>query len=156
MACSIKYLFEKYRNFILYGIIGGCCATIDFVVTNLFYQYFDFNSLVSNVIGVTLGVTISFFLNAFYNFKRTNSLFRRALIFYLVGFLGLLLSLAILIVGDIICGYNKPIEFFGIVLGEERLISDAIDWNFIVVKLISIFVVALFQYFLNKLITFKK
>ncbi len=158
VAEKIKQIFIKYKNFILYGIIGGFCSSLDFFITVILNEI-GINSLISNIIGVFTGITVSFFLNAYLNFKQTDKLLERALKFYTVGFLGLLLSLLILILGDALWGYHKPITFFGISMGTNNIeaISDnSYDWHFIIVKFISIFVVALFQFFLNKFVTFKK
>ena len=155
MVEKIKQIYFKYQHFILYGIIGGFCASLDFFITVVLNEV-GVNSLVSNIIGVFSGITVSFFLNAYFNFKQTDVLLKRALKFYSVGILGLFLSLLILVLGDIWWGYSKPITFFGITIGTNVSTSDSLDWHFIIVKLISIIIVALFQFVLNKFVTFKK
>lgn len=150
----IRNLYYKYRHFILYGIIGGFCASLDFLLT-VTLQHAGMNGLLANVIGVVSGITVSFFLNAFLNFKQTDSILKRAASFYTVGLFGLGVSLIILIIGDITWGYSHPTTFFGIRLGTNQVADSTYDWHYIIVKLISVFAVALLQFFLNKFITFR-
>ena len=65
-------LYTKYRNFILYGLIGGLCTLVDIGVyyllghTNLHY-------LLANIISYNCGIIASFLLNRRYNFKVKDS-----------------------------------------------------------------------------------
>ena len=89
--------------------------------------------MAANAVSVTLGITNNFFWNAFLNFKVTDNLIKRFLSFYMVGILGLLISSGML--------------YF---LIEKNHI------NVIFSKIITIFVITVVQFLLNKLITFKK
>ena len=126
----IKELFIKYRDLIIYGIIGGFCAILDFIVYSALCFVLPF--LVVNIISTHCGIFCSFYLNRKYNFKVEDKTFRRFLIFYAVGLSGLAVS-------EILLGFmvNK--------IGVEKLIA----------KLLTIVVVALLQFVLNKFITFK-
>lgn len=125
-------LYYKFRNLILYGVIGGFSAGIDFVVfyslTNILGVYY----LVANIFSVTIGITISFILNKKYNFKVKDRVLKRFLIFISIGFGGLLLSSTLL-------------YFFVDILILDKIIS----------KILSIVLVVLIQFILNKFITFK-
>lgn len=125
------FLFYKFRNLILYGIIGGFSATVDFLVYYLLTSYFEVFYLFANIISVTIGVIISFTLNKNFNFKVKDKIFKRFLIFVSVGFSGLLLSSALL-----------------------SLFINILD--LIISKFLSIIFVVIIQFFLNKFITFKK
>jgi putative flippase GtrA len=129
----ILTLFYKFRNLILYGIIGGFSAGIDFLVFYLLTSYLEVFYLLANIISVTIGITISFVLNKNFNFKVKDKVFKRFLIFISVGFGGLLLSSALL-------------YFLIDILSFEKNIS----------KFLSIVFVVLIQYFANKFVTFKK
>mgnify|MGYP003440486746 CR=1 FL=1 len=126
----IKQLFEKYRNLILYGLIGGSCALLDFIVYSGLCSIIPF--LVANVISTHCGIFCSFFLNRKYNFKVEDNTLRRFFSFYTVGLLGLAVSEGLLFL---------MVNYFGI----EKIVS----------KLITVVAVALLQFVLNKFITFK-
>lgn len=128
----IVQLYQKYRNFILYGLIGSSCAGLDFVVYTILC-YFGCNHLISNIISTHCGIFCSFILNSYVNFKVSDKLLRRFLSFYAIGLLGLVLS-----------------------EGMLYLMVNVGDMNKIVAKLITVFVVALVQFFLNKFVTFKR
>lgn len=126
----IKLLVQKYRNLILYGLIGGTCALLDFIVYSGLCNLISF--LVANVISTHCGIFCSFFLNRKYNFKVEDNTLRRFFSFYTVGLLGLAVSEGLLFL---------MVNYFGI----EKIVS----------KLITVVAVALLQFVLNKFITFK-
>ena len=125
--------YYRFRNLILYGIIGGFSASIDFLVFYSLTTIGDVFYLVANIISVTIGIIISFILNKNLNFKVKDKVFKRFLIFISVGFSGLLLSSALL-------------YFLIDNLAFEKTIS----------KFLSIVFVVLIQFLVNKFITFKK
>jgi putative flippase GtrA len=126
-------LYKRFRYLILYGIIGTFCAGIDFFIFYTLTTIFEVFYLVSNIISVSVGITISFILNRKYNFKVKDKRIKRFIIFILVGSGGLLLSSALL-------------YFFVDILTLEKVVS----------KILSIVFIVLIQFLLNKLITFKK
>lgn len=129
----ILTLFNRYRNLILYGIIGGFCAALDFVIYSLFCYFELLPYLWANVISTHIGIFTSFVLNRSYNFKVKDKTSQRFLSFYVVGLMGLGLSSLML-----------------------WLMVDKMQWNELVCKLITIALVALVQFILNKYITFKQ
>lgn len=123
-------IIAKYRELILYGIIGASCALLDF---GIYYALgFILPFLIANIISTHCGIFCSFYLNRKYNFKVKDKTFHRFVVFYAVGLLGLSVSEGALYV--LING-----------LCVEELIA----------KLITIVIVALLQFLLNKYITFK-
>lgn len=127
---TIKKLYHKFREFILYGIIGGFCAALDFGVYTVLGLIIPF--LIANVISVHCGIICSFLLNRNFNFKVKDKTKRRFLSFYLVGLSGLGISELLLWV-----------------------FSTRMGLNHIAVKLATVIIVALYQFLLNKYITFK-
>lgn len=122
--------YNKFRELILYGIIGGFCAGLDFGIYTLLGLRIPY--LWANIVSVHCGIFCSFFLNRQYNFKIKDKPVQRFTLFYLVGLSGLGLSeLLIFILGSM----------FG--------------WDYIIAKLLTVIVVALYQFILNKLFTFK-
>ena len=128
---SIKELYFQFREMILYGIIGGLCAALDFGIYTILGLWIPY--LWANIISVHSGIILSFVLNRQFNFKVKDKTAQRASIFYLVGLSGLGLSELLIFV-----------------------FSKRMGYGYVVVKLVTVFVVALYQFVLNKFITFKK
>ncbi|MNN14511.1 GtrA-like protein [compost metagenome] len=120
------------NELIIYGVIGVLTSSVDSLI---FYYLMKINSHIYmvNFISINAGILLSFFLNSYLNFKKTDKFFKRAFSFFCVGYTGLLLSTLILYTGVELLNYSE-----------------------ISVKLISIVLVAMFQFVLNKLITFGK
>lgn len=129
----MKLLFNRFRNLILYGIIGGFCAALDFGIYSIFCHYNVLQYLFANVISTHIGIFTSFLLNRSYNFKVKDKTPQRFLSFYAVGLTGLGMSSLML-----------------------WLMVDMLQWNELVCKLVTISIVALVQFILNKYITFKQ
>lgn len=125
-------LYNKFRNLILYGIIGSFTSFLDFCVFTVLASCFGMYYLLSNCISVLVGITTSFILNRAYNFKVKDHYKRRFVVFLAVGLCGLLLSNAILYLG-----------------------IDKFQGDEVFVKLASIVLVVGFQFLLNKFVTFK-
>lgn len=119
------------REILLYGVIGGFSASTDAIVFYLLSQ--RINMYASNFVSINIGITLSFLLNMYMNFRVCDRIPQRAFSFFTVGYLGLFLSMIILYVG------------------VELVNIPKMD-----VKLLSVFIVAAVQFTLNKLITFKK
>ena len=127
---AIEKLYHKFRELILYGIIGGFCAALDFGVYTLLGLIIPF--LVANIISVHCGIISSFLLNRNLNFKVKDKTRMRFLSFYLIGLSGLGISELLL-----------------------WIFSTRIGLNHLAVKLATVAIVALYQFLLNKYITFK-
>ena len=132
MKEKAKFIFNKFRHLILYGIIGSFAAGLDFLIYTVLVQLAGIPYLVANCISVLGGITTSFILNRNYNFKVKDHATRRFSIFLTVGLCGLVLSNIILYV----C-----ID----VLSIDKLVS----------KLLSIVLVVFFQFLVNRYLTFK-
>lgn len=132
MKNLIIKLYFKFRNLILYGIIGSFTSFLDFCVYTILSQYVGLYYLAANCISVLVGIITSFVLNRKYNFKVKDHVGQRFSIFLTVGLCGLLLSNLILYVGN-----------------------DVMHANELIVKLASIVLVVGFQFILNKFITFR-
>lgn len=129
----ISDLFYRFRNLILYGIIGAFSAGVDFLIYYSLTYYFDTYYILANTVSVTFGITTSFILNRSLNFRVKDRVFKRFVLFISIGFGGLFLSSILL-------------YYFIDVLHLGKIIS----------KFVTIVIVAIFQYFLNKRLTFKK
>ena len=129
----LSRLYQRFRNLILYGIIGSFTSALDFVVFTMLSKYIGIHYIVANCISVLIGISTSFALNRSINFKVKDKTGKRFLIFLTVGLCGLLLSNVILYVG-----------------------IDMLSGDELIVKLASIVLVVGFQFILNKFITFKE
>jgi len=127
----IKNKFLVTKQFIKYCMIGGFTSLTDTLVFYLLRKM-GVNLYVANFIGINIGITLSFLLNTFINFKMTDKLGMRAIKFFLVGYIGLCISFIIMYVGVKVFNQKE-----------------------IIVKLISIVLVAIIQFCLNKLFTYR-
>ena len=133
MVTSIASLCAKFRNLVLYGIIGSCTATLDFLIFTGLTQWTAIHYIVANVVSCSIGILCSFLLNRKYNFKITDHTIRRMIIFFSVGIFGMFLSSVIL-----------------------HFCIDTMLWNEILSKLTSIVIVVLIQFVMNKHISFRE
>ena len=127
----ISSLWPRFRELILYGLIGGFCTSLDFGLYMLLGLWMPY--LWANVLSVHAGIFCSFLLNRSLNFKVKDKAAQRFTIFYLVGLSGLALS-----------------------EGLIWLLATRLGWGYVPAKLLTIFVVALYQFMLNKFVTFKR
>lgn len=128
----LKELYRKFRNLILYGIIGAFSASLDFGIYSGLCYWDIMPYLWANIISIHVGIFTSFVLNRSINFKVKDKVKTRFLSFYTVGIVGLGISTIML-----------------------WLMVDMAQRNEIVCKLVTIVVIALVQFLLNKHITFK-
>lgn len=125
--------YVRYRHLVLYGIIGCGCVAVDFVVFGILTYFFPEYYIIANVASVHCGIICSFLLNRHFNFKIKNKTIIRFFIFYTVGLLGLLISSGLL-----------------------YLMIDVWGMHVLFVKLVTIMIVTLFQFILNKNVTFRQ
>jgi len=123
---------DLMRLIFFYGIIGGFSVFLDFAVFSFLFSVLAINQFIANAIGVHVGIVISFLLNRKCNFKKEDRVVFRSLSFYCIGLIGL--------------GISQLILWIGTYMHDSPLL----------IKFISIFIVAAFQFTLNKIITFNK
>lgn len=129
---QLKRLFIKYKHFTLYGIIGVFCVLLDYSIFHILTNALGIVYLVSNVVSVSSGLTVSFILNRKFNFKVKDRVMKRFIYFYLTGMIGLIISTGMLIL-----------------LVEHFFLETNIA------KIISILTVVLLQFSFNKRVTFR-
>lgn len=133
MKKVIVDLYNKFRNLILYGFIGCFCAGLDFGIYTWLCYWGIMPYLWANIISIHVGIFTSFVLNRSVNFKVKDKTAVRFASFYAVGLTGL--------------GISELMLYLMVTIG---------DWNEVACKLVSIIVVALVQFVLNKYVTFKR
>lgn len=129
----IRELIAEQRQFILYAIIGGFSATLDFIMFLVLYNTLQINPLVATTISTSFGILSSFIGNILLNFKVRDKLHHRFIVFYIVGVSGLGLSVLTIYV-----------------------LHDLLNLNANLAKLISIPIVVIFQYILNSRVSLAK
>ena len=130
MLSGWKKLISK--NFVLYGCIGVSGVLIDLIIFYLLVEKLSWNYQLANWVSTSLGIINNFFLNAFVNFGKTDHLLKRFARFYMIGLLGLFITALILFV---------LVELFQL--------------DSVAAKGVTIVVVFLVQYGLNKRFSFK-
>ena len=119
------------RQIALYGVIGFLAAVVDFSMFSLINAHSLISSRVlSNIISSTTGFCVSFSLNTYFNFRKTDKIIKRFLSY-----------LAICVVG----------------ISISSSVIYALQWymTLSLLKVLCIAVVAVIQFILNKLITFR-
>ncbi|MBQ2679815.1 MAG: GtrA family protein [Firmicutes bacterium] len=120
------------RRGIPYFIIGGGSTGVELIIFFI-AKYNGFDIYQANIIGKLCGLTLSFILNTVINFKVKSNIVLRLIMFYAVGAGGLALSNLMLYGG---------VEVLGMPFG--------------LVKFISVPVVGFCQFWINKIVTFRK
>lgn len=129
MLKSIKNRLSKH--FILYAFIGISGVLLDLISFYILEHYFGVNYQLANAISTSLGITNNFLLNTFFNFRQFDKLLWRYLKFYAVGLLGLTVTALFLYV-----------------------LVDHFSWDTLYAKALTIIIVFLLQYGLNKKFSF--
>ena len=133
MIYAMHDMIKRYDTFIKYSLIGVTGVVLDFGMFAILTKYFKVYYQFANILSVSLGITNNFLLNAYFNFKLTDNLFVRFMKFYSVGLVGLMLSTVFLFI------------FIEVMLIEG-----------ILAKIVVIGVVAIIQFKLNKIFSFKE
>lgn len=133
MPQPLKALYARFRNLILYGVIGSCTATMDFLMFTALTLWTNTHYLVANAISCFTSILFSFLLNRKYNFKVMDHVVRRMASFFSVGVAGLILSSVILQV-----------------FIEELRMKETVS------KGVAIVAVVLIQFCLNKYVSFRQ
>lgn len=128
----IQTLYTKYRNFVLYCLIGVVNTGVDFGIFALL-DWTGLYFIIAHIISYHCGVFCSFFLNRYYNFKVKDKVVQRFLSFYASSMVAMALSAGLL-------------YLFVTVVGMQHLLS----------KLIATILIVVCQFLFVKYFTFKK
>lgn len=128
----IEQRFATHRTLILYFFIGASASLIDVAAFFVFHTFWGIVSTLATTYSVVLATVYAFMLNAHFNFKQTDRLWLRFLSYSFVSGIGLAISALMLWIFNIKMGF---------------------DGNLI--KILSLPVVFVVQYLLNKKVTFQ-
>lgn len=134
---KIKELFLKYKEVISYLFFGGCTFLISIISFYFFNKILFFNEHIANVISWILAVSFAFVTNKLFVFESKNKE-KRVVLKELISFV-----LARL--------FTLGIEEVILYIGFNLLNIDAF-----IIKIVAQIVVIVSNYFLSKLIIFKK
>lgn len=131
----MKSLFVRLLNssFIKYALVGVVGLVVDMGLFYFFHEMLNINYILSNIMSSSLAVVNNFILNSIFTFKVKDKLLYRFVSFFSIALAGMALSSAMLVV-----------------------LIDGLQLNSMVSKAISVFVVALIQYYVNKKLTFSE
>ena len=121
----------NFTRLIKFGVVGISGMVIDFGFTWLCKEKLKWNKYLSNSIGFTLAVINNFILNRNWTFENTNAVAPQFLRFLLVSLSGLAIN-------------NLLLYFF----------IKKTNRNFYFLKLVTIGIVFLWNYFINLFFTF--
>lgn len=127
-----SFLLSK-KQFLLYCLIGASGVTLDFAIYSLLLRARLLDYQGANAVGYASGTLLSFVLNARFNFRVTDRIALRLLSFFGVAALGYLSAAGLLYLLIGLGGFDKYLS-----------------------KLITLGVVVLLQYNLNRLVSFRK
>jgi putative flippase GtrA len=129
----VKVFLRQNRQLLLYCVIGASGALVDFSVYSLLVRSGTVGYQAANALGYASGTVLSFILNAKYNFRVADKIGLRLASFCGVALLGYVVSAAAL-----------------------QLFIGRLSFDKYLAKLVTLFVVVLLQYNLNRLISFRK
>jgi putative flippase GtrA len=132
MPDFIRTFIKNHQQFVTYSLIGISGVILDFVAFVVLFNALGVNPLLANFLSTSLGITNNFILNRHYNFKRTDYTLLRFASFYATGIVGIILSTLLL-----------------------RVFHDNLGLDANLVKAVSIIIVVITQYSLNKHISFR-
>lgn len=112
-------------------MIGASGAILDYITFIFLYNALEMSPGIATTISISLGIINNFILNVVINFKTRTHLFKRFISFYTVGLLGILVSIVVI-----------------------YLMHEALGLSVNLAKLLSIPIIVVMQYTLNKHITF--
>jgi putative flippase GtrA len=146
---NLIYIYKKYRNVILYGIIGLSGVMLDIAIYNLLINLSVYYQI-ANVISVHVGIINNFIWNALINYRIKNKHFVKLLRFYSVGLCGWGLSALLLFIFKDLQNVpeyiNSYLYFFNPMLQPGEML----------VKAFVVCIVVLFQFLLNHYFSFRK
>lgn len=131
----MKSLLVRLLNssFIKYALVGVVGLVVDMGLFYVFHEIMHINYIASNIMSSSLAVVNNFILNSLFTFKVKDKLLYRFISFYSIALAGMALS-----------------------SGMLAVMIDGLHMNSMLSKGISVFFVALIQYYVNKKLTFSE
>lgn len=128
----IKHLYNRHQQFIKYAFFGGMGVLSDITLYTLLI-ILGINYQIANAVGYLTGTLLSFILNRHYTFDARDYVLKRLITFLSVAFVGYFCSVLLLYAFVQLAGIHA-----------------------ILAKILTLGLVFIIQFTLNKRITFKK
>ncbi len=132
-----RRLWEKYRTFLIYMVFGLLATLLETFLYWLLYEVVGLSNLVSTVIAIFITITFAFFTNKIFVYRskvwRLSLLFKELLSFY---------------------GSRLLTGLFN--MGYMYVTVDLLAWWPVGMKAIAAVLVGIMNYFLGKLVVFRK
>lgn len=138
---------QSFKELVKYGIVGLIGLVVDWGAFFIFRDVLGLNYIVSHVFSSILAIANNFILNSYFTFKATDQIWKRAISFFSIAGIGLVIGSALL---------PAFVRLINILLIDTQLLS--LDQKMIqnMAKLMITVIIAFLQFFLNKYFTFKK
>jgi putative flippase GtrA len=124
--------FNSRRNLIIYIGIGLVGIVLDVGTFYVLNRLLGVNLTIASIISSIVGIVNNFTLNLVFNFKKKDAILRRFASFFTIAMFGLVIGTVII-----------------------NILSVGLNLDSLVAKIISLIVVFIIQYSLNKRISFK-
>lgn len=122
------------KRFIKYFIIGGVTFLVDFFLSIVFFYIVGLGSVLSNTLSVFFASSLKFFINKIFTFKNKSKHIKSQ---FFASFL---------VLGIYLIFTNSLVYLF----------FDVFSIDFVITKIIVVFLGVVVNYFLDKKITFNK
>lgn len=130
-------IYDKYKEGILYLFFGALTTLVNIIVYTLLAKFFKVDYMVSNVIAWVLAVLFAYITNKTYVFESCTStkkeLIKEIAFFFIARILSLILDMIVMYIG-----------------------ISVLHINDVIIKIVSNVLVIIANYFMSKLIIFKK
>lgn len=137
---------QSFKELAKYGIVGLVGLGVDWAAFFIFRDVFGINYIASHILSSILAITNNFILNSYFTFKATDKIWQRAISFFGIAGVGLVIGSVLLPV------FVQLISFT--FTHFDLSIAPKIIQN--LAKLAITVIIAFLQFFLNKYYTFKK
>jgi len=143
----MKIMRESIKQVFKYGVVGVIGLGIEWAIFFLIRDFFHLNYIFAHVIGSVCAIFNNFILNSYFTFKATDKLITRAISFFSIAGVGLLVGVLLL---------PALVKLINIFLVDSNIIDLSIKNAQNIAKLITTVIVAGVQFVFNKLYTFRK
>ncbi len=128
-----RYIPKVLVHFFIYALIGVLGAITDLGSFTILFNVLNTHYLFAFLVGKTLGIIQNFILNSRFNFKVTDNLLSRFISFYSIGLIGIGIGSLLMYVFVDIKHFNPTIS-----------------------NIVITFCIAVIQFLINRVVTFKK
>ncbi|HCO66743.1 MAG TPA: hypothetical protein DIT04_03170 [Dysgonomonas sp.] len=137
---------DSYKEVLKYGMVGVVGLGVEWISFFILSDVFHVNYIISHVLSSVLAITNNFLLNSHFTFKATDKIWKRAVSFYGVAAIGIVISTTLLPI--FVKLINTSLIYVDISISQKMIQNIG--------KLGATGVVVIIQFFWNKYITFKK